>query len=180
MGQYEDVETGLYYNRFRYYNPETGLYISQDPIKLAGNNPNFYAYVHDSNAWVDPFGLSPNPVDRFPSWMQTKQGYQRHHIIPYSLRNHSLFQKSGLDINSATNMKYLPVTKGIDPNPNKSLHKGYNSEHADYNDIIAKRLDALERVATREKWSQTRIQTEIHNLQHRTRTELNSGKLKCH
>ncbi|WP_337189580.1 RHS repeat-associated core domain-containing protein [Gilliamella sp. Lep-s21] len=57
LGQYEDVETGLYYNRFRYYNPETGLYISQDPIKLAGNNPNFYAYVHDSNAWVDPFGL---------------------------------------------------------------------------------------------------------------------------
>jgi RHS repeat-associated protein len=58
LGQYEDVETGLYYNRFRYYNPETGLYISQDPIKLEGNNPNFYAYVHDSNAWVDPFGLS--------------------------------------------------------------------------------------------------------------------------
>ena len=57
LGQYEDVETGLYYNRFRYYNPETGLYISQDPIRLAGNNPNFYAYVHDSNAWVDPFGL---------------------------------------------------------------------------------------------------------------------------
>ncbi|MWP50460.1 RHS repeat-associated core domain-containing protein, partial [Gilliamella sp. Lep-s5] len=48
-GQYEDQELdGLYYNRFRYYNPETGLYISQDPIKLAGNNPNFYAYVHDS------------------------------------------------------------------------------------------------------------------------------------
>ncbi|WP_202807474.1 RHS repeat-associated core domain-containing protein [Gilliamella sp. wkB18] len=43
LGQYEDVETGLYYNRFRYYHPETGLYISQDPIGLAGNNPNFYA-----------------------------------------------------------------------------------------------------------------------------------------
>ncbi|MBC9130854.1 hypothetical protein FcAc13_05970 [Frischella sp. Ac13] len=35
------------YNRFRYYNHETGLYISQDPIKLAGNNPNFYAYGAD-------------------------------------------------------------------------------------------------------------------------------------
>ena len=57
LGQYEDVETGLYYNRFRYYNPETGLYISQDPIKLAGNNPNFYAYVHDSNTMVDVIGL---------------------------------------------------------------------------------------------------------------------------
>ncbi len=33
-------------------------YLSQDPIGLAGNNPTFYAYVHDSNSWVDPFGLS--------------------------------------------------------------------------------------------------------------------------
>ena len=58
LGQYEDVETGLYYNRFRYYDSHTGTYISQDPIRLAGNNPNFYAYTHDSNAWMDPFGLS--------------------------------------------------------------------------------------------------------------------------
>ncbi|OCG65149.1 hypothetical protein A9G48_00695 [Gilliamella sp. wkB18] len=57
LGQYEDVETGLYYNRFRYYNPESGSYISQDPIGLAGNNPNFYAYTFDSNTQVDPFGL---------------------------------------------------------------------------------------------------------------------------
>ena len=57
LGQYEDVETGLYYNRFRYYDSNTGTYISQDPIKLEGNNPNFYAYVSDSNAGIDPFGL---------------------------------------------------------------------------------------------------------------------------
>ncbi len=57
QGQYEDQETGLYYNRFRYYSPETGSYISQDPIGLAGNNPNFYAYVFDSNTQVDVFGL---------------------------------------------------------------------------------------------------------------------------
>ncbi|MEN7547394.1 RHS repeat-associated core domain-containing protein [Rapidithrix thailandica] len=58
QGQYEDVETGLYYNRFRYYSPESGTYISQDPIRLKGNNPNIYAYVSDSNVWVDVFGLS--------------------------------------------------------------------------------------------------------------------------
>jgi RHS repeat-associated protein len=57
LGQYEDVETGLYYNRFRYYSPETGTYISQDPIGLAGGMA-FYGYVHDSNSWVDPFGLA--------------------------------------------------------------------------------------------------------------------------
>jgi RHS repeat-associated protein len=31
QGQYKDVETVLYYNRFRYYDPESGSYISQDP-----------------------------------------------------------------------------------------------------------------------------------------------------
>lgn len=33
------------------------MYISQDSIGLAGNNPNFYAYVFDSNIQVDVFGL---------------------------------------------------------------------------------------------------------------------------
>ena len=58
QGQYYDFETGLCYNRFRYYSPESGAYISQDPIRLKGNNPNLYAYVKDSNWWVDIFGLT--------------------------------------------------------------------------------------------------------------------------
>ncbi|WP_276524796.1 RHS repeat domain-containing protein [Flavobacterium branchiophilum] len=61
LGQYEDVETGLYYNRFRYYSPESGVYISQDPIGLDGENPNFYGYVFDSNSEVDVFGLAGTP-----------------------------------------------------------------------------------------------------------------------
>ncbi|MBK6957191.1 MAG: RHS repeat-associated core domain-containing protein [Nitrosomonas sp.] len=35
-GQYFDKETNLHYNHFRYYEPETGRYISPDPIGLAG------------------------------------------------------------------------------------------------------------------------------------------------
>jgi RHS repeat-associated protein len=61
LGQYEDVETSLYYNRFRYYSPETGLYLSQDPIGLMGCNPNFYGYVFNSNIEVDAFGLNSLP-----------------------------------------------------------------------------------------------------------------------
>ncbi|MBC9932140.1 RHS repeat-associated core domain-containing protein [Chitinophaga qingshengii] len=57
QGQYEDVETGLFYNRFRYYSPEEGLYISQDPIGLLGNGASLYAYVKDPNAFIDVFGL---------------------------------------------------------------------------------------------------------------------------
>ena len=57
QGQYEDVETGLYYNRFRYYSPQMGMYISSDPIGLAGNNPTLYGYVQDVNTWIDLWGL---------------------------------------------------------------------------------------------------------------------------
>ncbi|WLQ16197.1 DUF6531 domain-containing protein [Hahella aquimaris] len=56
-GQYEDEETGLYYNRFRYYDPDSGQYIRQDPIKLRGGL-NLYAYTPDPLTWIDPFGLS--------------------------------------------------------------------------------------------------------------------------
>ena len=65
LGQYEDKELdGLYYNWFRYYDSNTGTYISQDPIGLQGNNPNFYAYVSDTNTEVDIFGLSKyNPIE---------------------------------------------------------------------------------------------------------------------
>jgi len=57
QGQYLDVETGLYYNRFRYYDPEVGNYISQDPIGLLGGMT-LYSYVHDTNYWLDIFGLA--------------------------------------------------------------------------------------------------------------------------
>ena len=60
QGQYHDEETDLYYNRFRYYSPELGQYMTQDPIGLAGGNPTLYGYVGDTNAWIDPFGLNLN------------------------------------------------------------------------------------------------------------------------
>ena len=60
QGQTQDKETGLAYNRFRYYDPEVGNYIAQDPIGLAGNNPTLYGYVADPTGWLDVFGLAGN------------------------------------------------------------------------------------------------------------------------
>ncbi|CAM3942209.1 RHS repeat-associated core domain-containing protein [Flavobacterium branchiophilum] len=57
QGQSFDNEIELAYNRFRYYDVEDGRYISQDPIGLLGGLL-FYGYVHDSNCWIDVFGLS--------------------------------------------------------------------------------------------------------------------------
>ena len=56
QGQIYDVETGLHYNRFRYYDPDAGRFISHDPIGLVGGyNPFFYAL--NPIEWVDPLGL---------------------------------------------------------------------------------------------------------------------------
>ena len=57
QGQYYDEESGLHYNRFRYYDPEIGRFVSQDPIGLKGGE-NLYAYVNNPNQWVDILGLS--------------------------------------------------------------------------------------------------------------------------
>ncbi|MDT3381163.1 RHS repeat-associated core domain-containing protein [Labrys neptuniae] len=56
QGQWEDEETGLYYNRFRYYDPLAGQYVSSDPLGyLGGGRP--YGYVYQPNVWADPLGL---------------------------------------------------------------------------------------------------------------------------
>ncbi|MEW8119896.1 MAG: DUF2235 domain-containing protein, partial [Candidatus Thiodiazotropha sp.] len=56
-GQYEDTETGLYYNYYRYYDPETGRYLSSDPLDLnAGMNTYAYA-ANDPVHNIDPTGL---------------------------------------------------------------------------------------------------------------------------
>ena len=56
-GQYEDPETGLYYNRFRYYSPDSGHYVNSDPIGLVGG-VELYGYASDPGIWIDPLGLS--------------------------------------------------------------------------------------------------------------------------
>ncbi|WP_227604965.1 RHS repeat-associated core domain-containing protein, partial [Acinetobacter sp. TGL-Y2] len=56
QGQYYDKETGLHYNRYRYYEPYSARYVSKDPIGLNGGLNNS-VYVSDPNQWVDPMGL---------------------------------------------------------------------------------------------------------------------------
>jgi len=50
-----DRETGLHYNTFRYYDPDVGRFINQDPIGLLGGT-NLYAYAPNPVTWIDPWG----------------------------------------------------------------------------------------------------------------------------
>ena len=55
-----DTETGLHYNRFRYFDPDSGMFTSRDPIGLMGGS-NVFQYAPNPTGWIDPFGLTPTP-----------------------------------------------------------------------------------------------------------------------
>ena len=56
QNQYADRETGLHYNFFRYYEPDAGRFVDQDPIGLLGGE-NLYSFAPNMQAWVDWLGL---------------------------------------------------------------------------------------------------------------------------
>ena len=57
QGQFYDGETGLHYNRFRYYDSDVGMFIQRDPIGLLGGS-NVFQYAPNPVMWIDPFGLA--------------------------------------------------------------------------------------------------------------------------
>ena len=77
-GQQYDEETGLYYNRHRYYDPEQGRYVTQDPIGLRGGW-NLYQYPLNPIVEIDPLGLNGwNSLQRHVS----QDGFKfTHHAI---------------------------------------------------------------------------------------------------
>ncbi|HCN6817129.1 TPA: PAAR domain-containing protein [Escherichia coli] len=60
-GQWQDAESGLCYNRFRYYEPETGMYLVSDPLGLQGGEQT-YRYVPNPLGYIDPLGLAKTSV----------------------------------------------------------------------------------------------------------------------
>jgi RHS repeat-associated protein len=56
-GQIADDETGLHYNRFRYYSPDAGQFISPDPLGFAGG-ANEFRFGPNTTRWMDPLGLT--------------------------------------------------------------------------------------------------------------------------
>jgi RHS repeat-associated protein len=66
QGQWEDLETGLYQNLHRFYDPHCGRYINHDPIGLMGGL-NAYQYCPNPVEWIDPLGLCCKEVEAMQS-----------------------------------------------------------------------------------------------------------------
>lgn len=127
QGQYYDAEIGLAYNRFRYYCPEDGRYISQDPIGLNSGEFNLYSYASNPNMACDVLGLDNGADatalnDAMDAADVTRPDFKHaaHHIVqsnstdPKWVKAREHMKKLGVDINSADNGIFLKTGSKID------------------------------------------------------------------
>ncbi len=98
QGQYEDEETGLYYNRYRYYDPDGARFLTQDPIGLAGG-VNLYQYAPNPIKWIDPLGLSCAVIPKGKLDYLFGRATGRQHNIDRSHQNAAQMKRLGIDDN---------------------------------------------------------------------------------
>ena len=107
---YEGQETGRYYNRFRYYDPEGGQYVSQAPIRLKGGQQ-LYGDTPNPLNFIDPFGLSG--VDIFRGMTNDNGSPQ----IAQSARGLGAWVGPSLHIKADAHGVVHPGTGGISVSP---------------------------------------------------------------
>ncbi|MBI1912831.1 MAG: RHS repeat-associated core domain-containing protein, partial [Deltaproteobacteria bacterium] len=103
-GREYDSETGLYYYRARYYDPEAGRFIGKDPIGFAGGDVNVYGYVGNNSVnWTDVFGLKIDLSEAgrlkkaLKKLKSTKRGKQLYEIMKKSEITYKIIDKKILD-----------------------------------------------------------------------------------
>ncbi len=97
QGQIEDRESGLYYNVNRYYDADSGQYLSPDPIGFSGGlRPQ--AYVFNPLDWVDPLGLAGCPTLRSPDDIAQKYGGKKIGPNRYQFSNKKTAKQAASEI----------------------------------------------------------------------------------
>lgn len=189
QGQYFDEETGLSYNRYRYYDPHTGQYVGRDPIGLLGGmNP--YQYGPNGQQWIDPLGLAKAKIDpatgvhRMPPWMPGMRGWERQHLVPFAVWRDFMPQLTQLgltmaDVNGAHNMMYMPRFASARPAqyPNMGLHRGFHPMHTAYNQRVARELRQL--MAGLQGRSSSEARAAFRQFQFSLRQRTRTGRVTC-
>ncbi|MDE1476596.1 DUF4329 domain-containing protein [Xenorhabdus bovienii] len=173
-GQWLDEESGLLYNRFRYYSAVAGCYLTPDPIGLlGGKNP--YSYVHNPTGWTDPLGFSRKCGKGFSSAddaaraalnkynpMSLRMNKEYGGII-FKAKDGSYGYTRGMLGKSRTAPTFKETSKRL---PEGSTPVGQYHTHGDYADDAFKRTNKAGDVHNSDNFSPADIR--IHNAASRT------------
>jgi RHS repeat-associated protein len=109
QGQYADAETGLSYNRHRYFCPHAGQFISQDPLGLsAGIHP--YQMAPSSLGWLDPLGLAKCRTNKAAKKPNLNSNDATSNFGIYEIMTPAGLEKIGkADLNRVTQSSGLPT-----------------------------------------------------------------------
>ena len=161
-GQYTDDESSLAYNRFRYYDPQSGNYLASDPIGLNGGETP-YAYVHNPMGWVDPFGLAgcsktlrdnmlkaneklANKKGVMNRAWHKEKGSAAHHIVagadPRAQAARDILKKHNIDINDARNGIFLKHTSRSSKQAGAYHREIHTNKYYDHVNNVLTRADA--------------------------------------
>ncbi|MDS1772060.1 AHH domain-containing protein [Vibrio vulnificus] len=102
---------------------------------------------------------------------------QNHHVIPRSFKNHSALKSADFDIDSTSNLIYLPKDRTV--HATRSIHNGWNKDHAQYNQDIMAELDEISAIGKEEGWNQQQYNDAVNDLRRDTRQNLRQNKTKC-
>ena len=149
QGQSFDVETGLHYNRFRYFDPDLGMFISRDPIGLLGGF-NIFSYAPNPVMWVDPSGLAVYHTNWSKAYNSSKgvpTNYQVHHIIPQAVASEAKKLCASFDVHNKDNLIALRNSKNV----NLVTKNGYGAtihsgQHRGYNLAVTNLLKGAQRI----------------------------------
>ncbi|MFF0726143.1 RHS repeat-associated core domain-containing protein [Streptomyces sp. NPDC004134] len=151
-GQYADEESGLHYNRHRYYDPRSTRFLTPDPLGLAAA-PDDYAYAPNPLTWSDPLGLQMCPqflrIDWLTEKLLSRVSYQYQRFVTHTDYEQVFKLKNGREVHvdgGPTADNFIVEAKWTG-NEKQWSSSQYNPEHRHYNQdrIIdqAERLVAL-------------------------------------
>jgi RHS repeat-associated protein len=135
-GQFHDEESGLFYNRFRYFDPALSRFISPDPKSVLGGL-NLYLYCPNPLRSTDPLGLDSRALDRALGGT-VGDGDQAHHIIPEQVMNQNAdmirqAESMGFQRDGAGNGILLPSDDARATALGLPSHRG---SHPQYNALV--------------------------------------------
>ncbi len=177
-GQYEDSAIGLHYNTFRYYDPDVGRYISQDPIGLVGG-VSLYGYSDAPTRHADPLGWCSTKLGKRMGATRG-DGMANHHLIPEELLKHGDYQKMfnrlrsiGFDGDGPSNGMFLP---GSERMAKLLAMPGHWSGHSHYTNQIRRQLDHLNNMFKCWRLSDMQLALGIKAIQRSAVDGLEQGK----